>query len=85
MDKNKEIEKILKVMHSGIYLTHSDCAIALVNAGIGDKKQAVKEFAEKLMHISEISVNKKGEVAYHITGIKIDNLVTELYGADKKE
>lgn len=45
-NNEQEIERILEIMHSGIFLTHSDCAIALVNAGIGDKKQAVKDFVD---------------------------------------
>lgn len=50
--------------------------------GIGDKKQAVKEFAEKLKGfiigntcVSDDDVNS----IYH----EIDNLITELYGAEE--
>ncbi len=56
MDKEKEIIKIKSVLtdiHDKIrYYACGDVMLdwskALVNAGIGDKKQAVKEFAEKL-------------------------------------
>lgn len=49
----------------------------LINSGYGNVKQAVKGFAEKLkasfynMEYSAIAIDNK-----------IDNLVTELYGAD---
>lgn len=50
----------------------------LVNAGYGNVKQAVKEFAEKLkasfynLEYSAIAIDNK-----------IDDLITELYGADE--
>lgn len=66
----------VEVAHSkSIY---REVAESLVNAGIGDKKQAVKEFAEKLkvrfynMDYSAIAIDNK-----------IDDLITEIYGADE--
>lgn len=57
---------------------YTEISKRLQNSGIGDKKQAVKEFAEKLkgslynMEYSAIAIDNK-----------IDNLFTELYGADE--
>lgn len=77
MDKQKEIEKILEVMHSNLYLTHSDCAIALVNAGYGDVKQAVREFAERIKMAFYIEFD---ELIPSIMSDKIDELVKEVCG-----
>lgn len=82
MNNEQEIEKILEVMHSGIFLTHSDCAIALVSAGIGDKKQAVKEAFEKLKERGRDENTYESDVRnWTIQWTDIDELFTELYGA----
>lgn len=55
----------------------------LVNAGYGNVKQAVKEFAEKL----KAELWKLDGSWQYIDGEElcetVDNLITELYGADK--
>lgn len=88
MNKEKEIEEILQIMHNCIYLTHIDCAIALVNAGYGNVKQAVKEFCNKL----KAQIRKQaddyyvGRTAMYELGVDeqtMDTLFIELYGADE--
>lgn len=65
-------------------------AEALVNAGIGDKKQAVKEFCARLNDELDNSVveqssefNEGYNDCLFDIGKLIDNLITELYGADE--
>lgn len=61
----------------------------LQNVGYGNVKQAVKEFAEKLKEIA-IDISKDVGIEYSVLRTQtlleqIDNLITELYGADDKE
>lgn len=56
------------------WLAHS-----LYSAGIGDKKQAVKEFMEKLKETSHLSGIYKDNVVFCSA---MDELFTELYGAE---
>lgn len=57
----------------------------LQNAGIGDKKQAIKEFAEKLKERSFWLADSNGRSHKVIYVDDVDNLITKLYGADKGE
>lgn len=51
---------------------------AMVNAGIGDKKQAVKEFIKKIReHITD-----KPNICYTVSVWEINQLFTELYGEE---
>ena len=68
-------------------------ATALVNAGIGDKKQAVKEAFEKLKDYIQVSMFSIPPFDLYEAGVnnainktllKIDQLFAELYGADKE-
>ncbi len=93
MDKEKEIEEMARVIE---YCAHKDCescrkqgnyrcsaynkATDLRNAGYGNVKQAVKEFAEKL---KEVFNSKHWAVFANAANKDIDNLITELYGADE--
>lgn len=81
---------------------YREVAESLVNAGIGDKEQAVKEFAEKLKGLCDEKRKlfdklydncAAGQAQLACSFIerrnewiemkqKIDNLITELYGAD---
>lgn len=53
MDKQKEIERIAKLLplYTPINCNNSKVAEAFVNAGYGDVKQAVREFAERLKEL----------------------------------
>lgn len=93
MDKQKEIEEMAKVIfESGVALEGADFTLGvngddhftrlaqrLINAGYGNVKQAVREFAEELkasfynMDYSAIAIDNK-----------IDNLITELYRAEEE-
>ncbi len=58
MDKQKEIEKMAKLLYSCFHTTTCECCNVhcvdylrgqvLVNAGYGDVRQAVREFADSL-------------------------------------
>lgn len=95
MNNENEIERIARLIcqdESGKCLhdemtcdNHLECwarnkAQRMIDIGIGDKKQAVKEFAEKLkvrfynMDYSAIAIDNK-----------IDDLITELYGGEENE
>lgn len=89
MDKEKEIcDMAQKIYERGVALSpldfvygaHGDdhftrIAKYLIDAGYGNVKQAVKEFAEKLK-AKLVYVPMSVEVA-------IDHVLTELYGADE--
>lgn len=64
---------------------YREVAESLINAGIGDKKQAVKEFAEKLKERTLIYFLCRGVSALAVSEEQIDALFTELYGDDKNE
>lgn len=89
MNKWQEIEKIAEVMcpnpHSCEVCDfeckpcgHQETAMQLVNAGYGNVKQAVKEFADMLKEEMELN-GYRSPLHNHI----IDDLITELYGADE--
>lgn len=98
MNKEKEIEEMTEyLMQNGIFnnlvcrqdyacpdaMIYECCrqtAELLINSGIGNVKQAVKEFAEKL---KEVFNSKHWAVFANATNKDIDNLITELYGADE--
>jgi len=103
MDKEKKIEGMAKVLY-GIYCGKDECgkckqpncadyhrAELLVNAGYGDVKQAVKEFAEELKEAlieEQKATCSLPSCGYGIAkGIqisldKIDNRIKQLYGED---
>lgn len=62
-------------------------AIKLVNAGYGNVKQAVKEFVDRLKETA-IDISKDVGTEYSVLQTQtlleqIDDLITELYGADE--
>lgn len=62
---------------------YREVAESLANAGIGDKEQAVKEFAEKLKE-DAVTICFGNGISERLVPIKaIDNLITELYGEDE--
>ncbi|MDE6965505.1 MAG: hypothetical protein K2O94_00850 [Clostridiales bacterium] len=88
MNKKKEIEEMGKAMCEKFRSDHcgNDCECAnefiaekLINAGYGNVKQAVKEFGEKLKkeftNYCELPIKQSCNI--------VDNLITELYGADE--
>lgn len=88
MNNEKEIEKMRPVLYD---ICCQSCMIdniayALIAAGYGNVKQAVKEFAEKLkMRFSSARDELDFYIAvYNFSDIKrkIDNLITELYGEE---
>lgn len=99
MNNENEIERIAKkICKSSLvgcnFPTCSKCGIKdtckariyatrAVNAGYGDKKQAVKEFAEKLKSGTHRFGVVDGNNYYVWYDSDIDNLITELYGADE--
>lgn len=92
MINEKEIEEMAKVLfESGVAIDATDFAfgvdgddhftrltVKLVNAGYGNVKQAVKEFAERLKEKMELN-GYRSPLHNRI----IDDLITELYGADE--
>lgn len=95
----KEIEEMAKALfESGVALDATDfafgvdgddhftrLAIKLVNAGYGNVKQAVKEFAERfkkefLKHFPTLFT----DAIYQCTDSELDDLITELYGAEEQ-
>lgn len=100
MDKEKEIEDMAEVIreenermfvyHDGYVCTPIDQAKTLNNAGYGNVKQAVKEFAGNIIELfDEMGMERSSEyndgyddgVVDCITNIK--SRLTELYGADE--
>ncbi len=73
MDKQKEIEKMTTALNSLYKSDTHKFATALVNAGYGDVRQAVREFAEKLKSLAH-------RQHYYITGKDIDKLLSEVCG-----
>lgn len=91
MNKLEEIDRLGKVIaNSGYFGKHNDenmLAQDILDAGYGNIKQAVKEFAEKLKEIA-IDISKDVGIEYSVLRTQtlleqIDNLITELYGADE--
>lgn len=84
MNKEQEIEIIRKVLENSAGCDYdTDCSMLandLVNVGIGDKKQAVKEFCEKLKNLMS---DKCFSLIGRLCNDYIDELFTELYGADE--
>lgn len=108
MDKEKEIERIATIIACSICGgdRNSSCedicdvlkkarkkATILVNAGYGNVKQAVKEFASELKERvcggvyedEDLYVKNKWYTQKEFVIEIIDNLITELYGASDKE
>jgi hypothetical protein len=92
MNSEKEIEKMGKAMCEEFRSDHcgNDCECAnefiaekLINAGYGNVKQAVKEFAEKLKSNSKRFGNIDGDNYYVWFESELDKLFNELYGADE--
>lgn len=91
MNKEKEIEEMTEaVMCAMEYREKTDTpnfeliAQNLINTGYGNVKQAIKEFAEKfkkefLKHFPTLFT----DAIYQCTDSELDNLITELYGADE--
>lgn len=93
MDKQKEIEKIKTIMgcdydYCESCYTHSrkSCSLRpiaerLVDAGYGDVRAAVKEFAEKFKtrFFFIMATNMRSPI-YQCTGDEIDRLVNEVCG-----
>lgn len=68
------------INYSDRYNINYKVAEALVNAGIGNKKQAVKEFCEKLKREFFFMKNTASKDAlYQFTDSQLDRLFTELY------
>lgn len=83
MNNENEIERMASIIIKHPLESHAS-AVELSEQGIGDKKQAVKEFAEKLKRQSITLKDKSGWVqCVVIMAVEIDNLITELYGADE--
>lgn len=86
MDKEKEIEKMAKELHCATSESFISCRkiarILVERCGYGNVKQAVKEFAEKFKEYA--STRYYGQTRFKMLRA-IDNLITELYGADDKE
>lgn len=103
MDKEKEIEEMAKAMCKGCSMIEckpdEHCYVyppaeRAVNAGYGNIKQAVKEFAEKLEKLliehekrySHFCKSKKechDETCRYQAILRLHKEITELYGADK--
>lgn len=104
MNDEQEIERIVKVLEKATqpieydencctittYPTERDIAESLVDAGIGDKKQAVKEFKNKFWDKICIELNDilgqnsslRIEIKQYIEYV-LREFFTELYGADE--
>lgn len=80
MNNKNEIEKMARIIKPFVTVLCEEDTIAeaLVNAGYGNVKQAVKEFAEKLKEKMELNGYRS-----LLHNRIIDNLITELYGAGK--
>lgn len=94
MNNEKETEKICNVLNGIItygideqvcgtrwkksQVGNSSIAKVLINKGYGNVKQAVKEFAAKLKEKMELNGYRS-----LLHNRIIDNLITELYGADE--
>ncbi len=100
MNNEKEIKRMAEQIEQSLLLANRYAgsmnkgkghwiASYLVNAGYGNVKQAVKEFAEKLKNITcVLSVGTEMDGSNLIIQVTelfkiIDNLITELYGADE--
>lgn len=62
---------------------YTEIARRLQKSGIGDKKQAVKEFAATLKERACAVMNSTFDRRLVVDIKQIDNLITELYGADE--
>lgn len=82
MNKEKEIEEMAKELNCATNESFVSCRkiarILVEKRGYGNIKQAVKEFAEKLKEQMELN-GCRSQLHNRI----IDNLITELYGADE--
>lgn len=85
MNNENEIERMAKIVEPFItVLCEKDTiAEALSEQGIGDKKQAVKEFAATLKERACAVMNSTFDRRLVVDIKQIDNLITELYGADE--
>ena len=107
MNKAQQIEEMAEVLRNSIAydkttaieygytsIFYQESAEALVNAGYGNVKQAVKEFAERLKKeiiegdgtcLDEYDIGKQdgynSACEHHRQAI--EDLITELYGADE--
>lgn len=86
MDNQKEIKEIARILdeaecvEDALFVDFAGMAEALVNAGYGDVKQAVREFAERLKEnleeIFNLAVRKNWGAAYEY----VNQLVEEVCG-----
>ena len=94
MNNEKEIEKMAEQIEQSLLLANSYVgsmnkgkghwiASYLFKAGYGNVKQAVKEFAEKLKECACAVINSTFDLRLVVDVKTIDNLITELYGADE--
>lgn len=90
----QEIKRMANIIcPNGVYYSADYTAQMLHNAGIGDKKQAIKEAFEKLKENAETMIYEVGALPHGderykfsyeaVTVRQIDELFTELYGADE--
>lgn len=99
MNKEKEIEEMARISATlnicefkCFECPNISCEVKarvqrLQNAGYGNVKQAIKEFAEKLKEIA-IDISKDVGIEYSVLRTQtlleqIDNLITELYGGNE--
>lgn len=92
MDKEKEIQEMTsEILGKSFgcdctnlgYIIAKEVAETLFNAGYGNIKQAVKEFAEKLKEELWKFDGSWQEYDGEELCETVDNLLTELYGADE--
>lgn len=97
MNRGKDIQDIVKLLTdmplydpNGLVADRvfqfgaSQIAYAVVSAGYGDVKQAVKEFASELKQRACAVRNSTFDLRLVVDVKTIDDLITELYGADEK-
>lgn len=89
MNNENEIERMESILSRCIAVTQTyklldkhKTAKNLVNAGIGDKKQAVKEAFNLAKCYLHSNPNLDSELVKISIDRELDNLITELYGAD---
>ncbi len=94
MNKEKEILEMTKFIAENISICGIDIGCQnkscskcisenLQGKGYGNVKQAVKEFAEKLKSHKHLMGSIDDNSAYVWFENELDNLITELYGADE--
>lgn len=94
MNNEKEIERIKNSIGwvAGLVIRQKEViARNLSNAGIGDKKQAVKEAFDKLLsvlfsdsyHLADVFIDDEWLSLYDLVSKRANTVITELYGADE--